>query len=129
MSENDTPSELTPGQKRAISELLVSGNVSKAAEVAGVGRVTVHRWMRQPAFREALRQAEADALDSLQRRLVTLGNGAADALQAGLDSPDLRIRLRAADTVLDRLLALRQLIDFDTRLAALEQATAHTQTP
>lgn len=123
MSVNDTANELTPGQKRAISELLVSGNVSKAAEVAGVGRVTVHRWMKQAAFRDALRQSEQDALDALQRRLVTLGSGAADALQDGLSSPDLRIRLRAADTVLDRLLALRQLIDFDARLAVLESRT------
>lgn len=120
MSANDTPAELSPAQRRAIAELLESGNVSKAADVAGVSRVTVHRWMKQPAFRDALRAAEQDALDALQRRMLKLGDGAADALQDGLDASDLRIRLRAADTVLDRLLALRTLVDFDARLTALE---------
>lgn len=120
MPTNATADELTPGQKRAIAELLTSGNVSKAADVAGVSRYTLHRWMKQPAFRDALRQAEQDALDALQRRLVTLGEGAADALQDGLGAHDLRIRLRAADTILERLLALRTMIDFDARLTALE---------
>ncbi len=123
MPTNATPGELTPGQKRAIAELLTSGNVSKAAEVAGVGRVTVHRWMKQAAFRDALRQAEADALDAVQRRLVTLGAGAADALQDGLDSHDMRLRLRAASTVLDRLMTLRTLIDLDARITELESRT------
>lgn len=123
MQAKATPDELTPGQKRAIAELLTSGNVTKAAEVAGVSRYTLHRWMKQAAFRDALRQAEQDALDGLQRRLVTLGNGAADALQDGLDSHDLRLRLKAASTVLDRLMTLRQLIDLDSRLTALENRT------
>lgn len=118
----DATEKLTPGQKRAIAELLKSGNVSRAAEVAGVSRYTVHRWLKHPAFRDALRQSEQEALDALQRRLVSLADGAADALQAGLDSSDLRLRLRAADTILDRLLALRSLIDFDARLTALEAA-------
>ncbi len=42
--------ELTPRQLKAIEALTTCADVSKAAEVAGVSRDTIYRWMRNQEF-------------------------------------------------------------------------------
>ena len=49
-----------------------------------------------------------------------MGHLAASALRDGLQDEDIRVRLRAADIFTGRLLQLRELLDFEERLAALE---------
>lgn len=113
--------KLNSKQRRAVDALLLSGRVGEAALAVGVNRATLSRWLRDPVFRQALREAEGGALDELQRRLVALGGSAAEALGAALDHAEVRVRLRAADVTLARLLQLRELVDFDERLARLEE--------
>lgn len=112
--------QLAPSKRRAIDALLLTGRIGEAAEAVGISRSTLGRWLRDPVFRQALREAEAAALDELQRRLVALGGSAADALAAALKHDDVRIKLRAADVTLTRLLQLRELVDLEERLARLE---------
>ncbi len=113
---------LTPKQRRAVAALLTCGDVSAAAQAAGVNRGTLYRWLKQPAFQQALREAEGEALADLQRRLVSLGSDAADVLAAAMQtSEETRTRLRAADVVLGRLLQLRELIDLERRVSELER--------
>ena len=114
--------KVTLRQKRAIEALLTTPNLTEAASVAGVSRKTLYKWLKQPAFQQALQQAEQEALAALQRRLVALGSGAADALeQAMRPTEETRYRLRASDIVLGRLLQLRELVELEARIAALEQ--------
>lgn len=113
--------KLNTKQRRAVDALLLTGAVGEAALAVGVNRGTLSRWLREPVFRQALREAEGGALAELQRRLVALGGSAADALGAALDHAEVRVRLRAADVTLARLLQLRELVDFDERLARLEE--------
>jgi len=49
-----------------------------------------------------------------------MGHLAAAALRDGLVDEDIRVRLRAADIFTQRLLQLRDLLDFEDRLSALE---------
>ncbi|MFM8320970.1 MAG: transposase family protein [Chloroflexota bacterium] len=124
MAENGSVGELTPRQQRTIAALLQARNVSDAARMAGVGERTLYRWMGDPLFRAALASAEGDAIDQATRRLVGLQDGAIDLLQAMLEDPTAAaaVRLRAAQSVLDYLLKLRELRDVEARLAALEKA-------
>ncbi|WP_376793088.1 phBC6A51 family helix-turn-helix protein [Thermoflexus sp.] len=119
MSKNET---VTPRQRRAIEALVTFGTTQAACEVAGVSRTTLYRWLRQPAFRQALAEAERAALAELQRDLLVLARGAKDALKDALASEDLRQRLRAADMVLGRLLQLHEMMNLEERLAELEKA-------
>lgn len=113
---------LTPAQYKAIEALLTTGNVTQAADVAGVARNTLYRWMSETPFTVALRDAEGEAVAGLARRLAGMGNSAAsvffDAMQP---NQKISVRLRAAEIVSDRLLKLRELVDFETRLAELER--------
>jgi hypothetical protein len=114
--------ELTPKQTRAIAALLTAKDVQSAAKEAGVGERTLHTWLDDPAFREALKQAEAEAIQAAQRRLagtsayaisVILNVMAEKAIPAG-------VRLRAAVSILDQLVKLRQYATLEERVAELE---------
>src|SRR5215211_3754356 len=119
--------DLTHKQRRAIPALLNSATIEGAAESAGVSRESLHRWLRtDPAFRDELRAAESEALAEATRRLVGLAARALDTIDAvmGDETAPATVRLRAADTVLARLLQLRELVDLEERVTALERGTA-----
>ena len=124
MPQNVTPHELKPKQRRAVEALLTTGEVSAAAQSVGVSRETLYRWLRQPVFHQAVRQAEAQALDDLSRLLVRLGRTAVATLAKAMSDPTVppASRVRAADAALSRLLQLRELATLEARLTALEEA-------
>ena len=122
MTENVTDRGLTPRQRKAVEALLLTGDVSAAAKEAGVSRESLYRWMKEPAFLEAVRAAEALALDELSRLLVRLGRSAATTLETAMGDPaaPAATRVRAADVVLARLLQLRELATLEARVTELE---------
>ena len=124
MPHDPTPGELSPKQRKAVAALLGTGEVKAAAAEAGVHRDTLHRWLKEPAFLQAVRQAEAQALDELSRLLVRLGRTAAATLAKAMADPaaPYATRVRAADASLGRLLQLRELATLEARVAALEEA-------
>lgn len=117
---------LTPKQRSAIVALLEHGEISAAATAANVARGSLYTWLQQPAFVAALREAETDLLRTLTRQLLTLGTRAIDTFAAVLADPDATatVRLRAADSVIGKLLQLRELSSLEERVAALEAAAA-----
>ncbi len=119
-----TDDGLTPKQRRAVAALLTTGDVAAAAKEAGCGKVTLYRWMKQPAFLAVVREAEASALDELSRMLVRLGRTAAGTLAKAMgdSATPAATRVRAADAVLGRLLQLRELATLEARVAELERA-------
>lgn len=122
MAQTGTDNELTTRQRRAIAALLTERNVSAAAQAANVGVRTLYTWLAEPAFRLAVREAESTAIDAAARRLVGLADGALSVLAAMLTDNDTApaLKLRAAQTILDHLLELRELATLESRVAALE---------
>lgn len=117
--------KVTPRQRKAIEALLTQGSVKGAAEAAGVSRETIYRWMKRDWFRAALKEAEQVALESLGRALVRLGEKATQTLEEAMDGAGHEsTKVRAADIVLARLLQLRELVDLEARVAALEERLA-----
>ena len=121
--------KLTPEQLRAVVALLEHGDKSKAARSAGVGRTTLYRWLREDEnFQAALEEGTRQALKEFSANLVRLAQKAVRTLEAAVDSTDplhMHHRLRAADIVTNRILAVREAIDLEERLSALEQSHAH----
>ncbi len=124
MSENRTLPGLSPKQRKAVAALLTTGDATAAAQAAGIARDTLYRWMGQPLFLEAVRAAEAQALDDLSRVLVRLGRTAAGTLAKAMGdaATPMATRVRAADATLGRLLQLRELATLEARVAELERA-------
>ena len=120
---------LTPKQRQLVLALLVANDVAAACEAAQVPRSTAYRWMNQPAFAAALREADREVLRATSRRLARLGVKAVQVLEETLDDPEAptAVRVRAADAVLTKLLQIRETVDMDERLTALEAAAAHKE--
>lgn len=117
-------------QARMIAALLNPANRSQAAacEAAGVPVRTLQNWLSDPAFVEALRQAEEAAIGEAVRRLVAAAPAAIGVIvgvMADRENP-AGIRLRAASQALDHLARLRELRDVERRLADLESQVGLT---
>lgn len=117
---------LTPKQTRAIQALLVSRTVAEAAQAAGVGFRTLTRWLTEPEFRAALREAQEQALDAAVSRLAGAAVIAADTLQtiAESDTAQDGPRVSAARAILTTLLTIREQRDLAERISALEERLA-----
>ena len=112
--------KISPTQLKVIELLLTSSTVGEAAAAAKVSRNSIYRWMKDDTFISELRSAEAEAVQGLSRALVGLGEKATRALADALDSDKITIRLRASEIVIGNLLKIRELVDLESRLAALE---------
>lgn len=117
-------SELTPKQLRAVQALLTAKSIDDAATTAGVGARTLYRWLTEQPFKAALATAEGELLDAATRRLLGLQDAAIETFDDILKSASASqaLRLRAAQSVLDYLLKLREQRDVEHRLQALEAA-------
>jgi hypothetical protein len=118
--------ELTPRQRAAIAALIAptARGVAGAAEAAGVSETQLYRWMKQPAFRAALAEAQGAAIEDATRRLTGLAGQAIEVLakvMADEEATDT-VRVRAATSVIELLLRLKDALDFEQRLQALEAA-------
>lgn len=120
MIRNDT---LTPKQRRAIAALLAQPSIAAAARAVGVGRMTLNRWLGNADFRAALAEAEATYVDESLRNLVRTCNQAVSVLEDVMSDPKATasVKVRAAASVLDNLLKLREHVDFDARIRRLEE--------
>jgi hypothetical protein len=124
MSTFGTNPVLSTKQRRAIEALLSTGDVTAAAKEARVGKSSLYRWLREPVFLAAVREAETAALDELSRMLVRLGRTAVGTLAKAMSDPKAPwpTRVRAADASLARLLQLRELATLEARVTELERS-------
>ena len=119
-------STLSAKQKRFIAALLLARTISEAAKLAGVGERTAHTWLNEPEFKAALNEAEAEALNAASRRLTGALSAAIDRLVALTSDPDAphSVQLRAATAILEQMFKLKETLDFEARLSALESEAA-----
>lgn len=112
---------LKANQARALESLLTFGNITTAAEAAGVTRRTIHRWLAEPEFKTALANAEAAALAAVARAMAGNASKATAALVAILDNPEAsdRDKIAAARVLLGSLPNIRLLGSIESQLAEL----------
>ena len=120
MAQNGTVSR---NQQRAIAALMVHRKVADAAEAVGIGERTLKRWLAEDVlFQDELRKAEGQAIDAAARQLLLLQDAAitvmVQILVNGAAAPS--VRLKAAQSVIDNLMELRESRDFERRIERLE---------
>jgi hypothetical protein len=116
--------DLTTKQRAAIAALITGATYIEAAAAARVHPNRITFWMREPDFLFGLREVENEKIQAINRSLITLASKAGGALEEVLDNPDAldSSKIRAADTILGRLLTYRELVDLEARIAKLEEA-------
>src|SRR5262245_36688187 len=107
-------------REQAVAALLSERTVAAAAQKAGIGLRTLQRWLQQSGFQALYREARHRALEQSLARLQVLTGGAVSALDGALQSPDDRVRVRAALGVLAQAVHAAQQFDLAERLDALE---------
>ena len=118
--------KLSRNQERAISALLVHPTMTQAADAAGIGEVTLWRWLRIPTFKEQYRLARREAVSQAVGQLQAASSVAVVALTD--ISKDVicpaSARVSAARTVLEMALKGVELEDLAVRVEELEQQVA-----
>ena len=119
MSGND----LTYKQRKAVSALLSTQTIGKAADLAGVSEKTIKRWREDPIFREALTEAINETTAGVLRRLAAGRDAALDGVYDLMTSAESEgVRLRAAVAWLDQAHKYLDLAAIEERISALEES-------
>ena len=128
--ENDDRRDgLTAPQERAIIALLNEQTVGRAAAAAGVGERTLYRWLKEPTFSRAYREARRDAFGqaiALTQRYAPLAvNTLAQVMMD--DGAPSSSKVAAATTILRFGREGIELDDLAARVEALESAAPQPQ--
>lgn len=120
MSEN--VADLTPKQIRALEALASGETTVDAAAAAGITRRQLARWMGEPAFDQALREAKAIIYRESIARIVGAMSTATTTLVdiCGDLTVSPQSRVSAARCILESALKAFGQVELDQRLTELE---------
>jgi hypothetical protein len=113
-------------QEEAIAALLAQRTLEEAARVIGVGTKTLQRWLQEPQFQAAYREARRHAVAQATARLQHASSAAVSVLLTVMldgHAPQAS-RIRAASTVLEMSFRGVELDDIEARVAELERRTS-----
>ncbi len=116
---------LSPKQMVALESLATARTFIQVADEAGITRETLRVWLNDdPNFRLAYRQVKQAAFEGIAQGLLSLGEKAIEAYGDVLKAPacpGYSNLSRTADSIIANLFKLKDLSDFEDRLAAIEQ--------
>ena len=111
-------------KEAAVAALLTQRNLDDAARAVDVSPKTLLRWMKEPEFDAAYREARRAAFgQSIARLQQASGAAVTTLLKVMLDqTAPASSRVRAADSVLDHTAKAIEIEDFEVRVSELESA-------
>ena len=110
--------------EEAIAALLTQRNIEEAAKSIGVGANTLLRWMKEPEFQKAYREARRQAFgQSIARLQQATGAAATTLLKIMVDqSAPASTRVRAAEAIFSHAAKAIEIEDIEARVTDLERA-------
>lgn len=112
--------KLSAKQKRALAALLVSNTKQEAADLAGVSKRSISRWLADKSFRAALSEVQSQLLDQASARLAGLQSDALAKLSDLLHSDKEHISIKAVDMIISYSLKFIEMRELERRLSDLE---------
>ena len=111
-------------KEEAIAALLTQRNLEDAAKATGVAHATLLRWIQEPEFDRAYREARRAAFGQSIARLQQASSAAVTTVLKMMVDANVpaSVRLRAADIVMERTSRAIELEDIEARLSELEKA-------
>ena len=116
-------------KEEAVLALLSQRNAEEAARAINVTPRTLYRWLQEPHFSAAYREARRSAFSQAVARLQTMTTAAVSTLGKVMvdQAAPAASRVRAASSVLDFAAKAIELEDLEARLSALEQSVEDTE--
>ena len=123
----DEPSDddsvaLTHRQITALPYLVASPSVTGGAQLAGISRRTVHRWMEDNRFRAEFERLRNEAFSLAQAELKGLSLKGTGVLAQMLEDPSSNIRLRAAQFAIAAGAKVNEQTNLQERLERISEA-------
>ena len=118
-------------KEQAIAALLSHRSVEEAARAVGISANTLLRWLTDPDFDAACREARRTAFSqSIARLQDAAGAAVTTVLKIMLDlKAPAATRLRAAEIVLEQATKAIEMEDIEARVAELERAAHPAKKP
>jgi transposase-like protein len=112
-------------QEEAIAALLTQRNIDEAAKAVGIASNTLLKWMKEPEFQKAYREARRAAFSQSIARLQQGTSAAATTLIKLLLDPNTpaSVRARVADSIFAHASKAIEIEDIEARVSELERAT------
>ena len=114
---------MTARQKKALAALLNSSTQDEAAKAAGIATRTIKTYLQDEAFRQEYRSRLTELCENAARKAQRELSRSVDTLTALRDSKNTppAQRIAAAKTIIDSALRLREQIELEDRITALEK--------
>jgi len=118
--------KLTARQLKAIPFIVTSPTYTEGADKAGIDRVTLHRWLKEPDFKAELdsqrQEVAQEAFGVLQQSLTK----AVETLAGMLGGDDSRLKSPVCNDIIGPVLKHKELAEIEERLAELENRVCDT---
>jgi hypothetical protein len=114
----------------AIAALLTQRNVEEAARTAGISTPTLLRWMKEPQFQTAYREARRMAYSQAVAKLQQGATAAATTLLKVMLDPatPASVRVRASECIMNHSSKAIEIEDVEARVTELERAAEQSRT-
>jgi hypothetical protein len=110
-------------QDKAIAALLQSESIRDAAKEAGLAEATLHRYLKDEAFKETYRAAKREIIDHAICKLQRSAGKAVTALLDVIEDKEAPAssRVSAAKTILEMSMKAVEFEDLEKRISSLEK--------
>lgn len=114
--------KLSRKQEALISALLLAPTLADAAHTAGIGEVTAWRWLKDPAFQTAYREARRAVVQQAITQVQRATGDAVETLRSVMQdtTAPASARVAAAKAVLETAFKAVEVEDLEARVVALE---------
>jgi len=114
--------KLSRKQETLISALLLAPTLADAAHTTGIGEVTAWRWLKEPTFQGAYREARRAVVTQAIAQVQRATGEAVETLRSVMQDKDApaSAKVSAAKAILDTAIKAVELEDLEARIAALE---------
>ncbi len=103
--------KLTANQERLIAALLTEKTQLEAAQKVGISKATLYRWLAQPEFLAAYRDARRGLVETALGQLQGIAGKSVEALERNLTCKNPAVEVRAALGVLAQAVKAVELTD------------------
>lgn len=121
--------KLSKRKEMAIAVLLTTPTLQEASKKIGVSYSTLWRWLQDPSFQKALKEAKKQAVAQATSTLSKICHESVLTLQEIMNdkTAPASARVSAAKTVLDSGLKVIEMDELEARLAEIEKDLAENK--